>query len=105
MNFANIQADSRVPVELVFDQTIGHIFVTRVAENVITPEIIGSLEYGAAVLGTKVILVMGHSNCGAVKATIQGNDVPGQISALFPHLQPAVNQAGPDLASATRPGH
>jgi carbonic anhydrase len=95
-------ADSRVPVELVFDQSIGHIFVTRVAGNVITPEIIGSLEYGAAVLGTKVILVMGHSNCGAVKATIQGKDVPGQISALFPHIQPAVNQAGPELASATK---
>jgi carbonic anhydrase len=95
-------ADSRVPVELVFDQSIGHIFVTRVAGNVITPEIIDSLEYGAAVLGTKVILVMGHSNCGAVKATIQGKEVPGQISALFPHIQPAVNEAGPDLASATK---
>jgi carbonic anhydrase len=80
-------ADSRVPVELVFDQTIGHIFVTRVAGNVITPEIIASLEYGAAVLGTKVLLVMGHANCGAVKATIQGKDVPGQISALYPHIQ------------------
>ena len=95
-------ADSRVPVELVFDQSIGHIFVTRVAGNLITPEIIGSLEYGAAVLGTKVILVMGHSNCGAVKATIQGKEVPGQISALFPHIQPAVNQAGSDLVSATK---
>lgn len=95
-------ADSRVPVELVFDQSIGHIFVTRVAGNVITPEIIGSLEYGAAVLGTKVILVMGHSNCGAVKATIQGKDVPGQISVLFPHIQPGVDQAGPDLESATK---
>jgi carbonic anhydrase len=95
-------ADSRVPVELVFDQSIGHIFVTRVAGNVITPEIIGSLEYGAAVLGTKAILVMGHSNCGAVKAAIQGKDVPGQISALFPHIRPAVSQAGPDLAAATK---
>jgi carbonic anhydrase len=95
-------ADSRVPVELVFDQSIGHIFVTRVAGNVITPEIIGSLEYGAAVLGTKAILVMGHSNCGAVKAAIQGKDVPGQISALFPHLRPAITQAGPDLAGATK---
>jgi carbonic anhydrase len=90
-------ADSRVPVELVFDQTIGHIFVIRVAGNVITPEIIGSLEYGAAVLGTKVILVLGHANCGAVKATIQGKDVPGQISSLFPHIRPAVDQAGTDL--------
>ena len=95
-------ADSRVPVELVFDQSIGHIFVTRVAGNVITPEIIASLEYGAVVLGTKVILVMGHSHCGAVKATIQGKEVPGQISALFPHIQPAVDQAGPDLELATK---
>ena len=95
-------ADSRVPVELVFDQSIGHIFVTRVAGNLITPEIIGSLEYGAAVLGTKVILVMGHSNCGAVKATIQGKEVPGQISSLFPHIQPAVDQAGQDLEAATK---
>src|SRR5271155_5737209 len=86
-------ADSRVPVELVFDQTIGHIFVTRVAGNIVTPEIIASLEYGVAVLGTEVILVMGHANCGAVKATIQGKEVPGQISALFPHIQPAVDQA------------
>jgi len=95
-------ADSRVPVELIFDQSIGHIFVTRVAGNVATPEIIGSLEYGAAVLGTKVILVMGHSSCGAVKATIQGKGVPGQISALFPHIQPAVDQAGTNLEATTK---
>ena len=95
-------ADSRVPVEIVFDQSIGHIFVTRVAGNIVTPEIIGSLEYGAAVLGTKVILVMGHSNCGAVKATIKGEAVPGQISSLFPHIQPAVNEAGHDLVAATK---
>ena len=95
-------ADSRVPVELIFDQTIGHIFVTRVAGNIITPEIIASLEYGAAVLGTEVILVLGHSGCGAVKAAIQGKDVPGQISALFPHIQSAIDQAGSDLAAATR---
>jgi carbonic anhydrase len=95
-------ADSRVPVEIVFDQSIGHLFVTRVAGNVVTPEIIASLEYGAVVLGTKVILVMGHGGCGAVKATIQANEVPGQISALFPHIQPAVDQAGPNLEAATR---
>jgi carbonic anhydrase len=95
-------ADSRVPVELVFDQTIGHIFVNRVAGNILTPEIIGSIEYGAAVLGTKVILVMGHGNCGAVKATIYGKEVPGQISTLFPHIQPAVDQAGHDLDAAIK---
>jgi carbonic anhydrase len=95
-------ADSRVPVELIFDESIGHIFVTRVAGNVITPEIIASLEYGAAVLGTRILLVMGHAGCGAVKAAIQGKEVPGQISALFPHLQPAVEQAGGNLETATK---
>ena len=95
-------ADSRVPIEIIFDQSIGHIFVNRVAGNVVTPEIIGSLEYGAVVLGTKVILVLGHANCGAVKAAIQGKAVPGQISSLFPHLQPAVDQAGSDLAATTK---
>ncbi len=95
-------ADSRVPIELLFDQSIGHVFVTRVAGNIVTSEIMASLEYGAAVLGTKAILVMGHGNCGAVKATIQGKEVPGQISALYPHIQPAVEQAGHDLEAATK---
>ncbi len=53
-------------------------------------------------MGTKVILVMGHASCGAVKATIQGKEVPGQISALYPHIQPAVDQAGPNLEAATK---
>jgi carbonic anhydrase len=95
-------ADSRVPVELVFDQTIGHIFVTRVAGNFAASEIIASLEYGAAVLGAKVIVVLGHSGCGAVKAAIQAKAVPGQISALFSHIQPAVDQAGPNVDAASK---
>ena len=95
-------ADSRVPVELVFDESIGHIFVTRIAGNVITPEIVASLEYGAVVLGTKALLVMGHTSCGAVKATFQGKEVPGQISALYPHNQPAVDQASDNLEGATK---
>jgi carbonic anhydrase len=95
-------ADSRVPIEIIFDQSIGELFVTRVAGNFVTPEIIGSLEYGAAVLGTKVIMVLGHSGCGAVKAAIAGKDVPGQISSFFPHLQPAIDQAGSDLVAATK---
>lgn len=95
-------ADSRVPVELIFDQTIGQLFVTRDAGNVTTAEIIASLEYGAAVLGVKVILVMGHGSCGAVEAALAGKEVPGQISALFPHIQPAIDLAGPDLESTTQ---
>jgi len=93
-------ADSRVPVELIFDQTIGHIFVTRVAGNLVTPEIIGSLEYGVAVLGVKVLVVLGHAGCGAVKAAMKADTVPGQISVLYPHLRQAVEQSGGDLDKA-----
>ena len=93
-------ADSRVPVELVFDQTIGQIFVTRVAGNMVTPEIIASLEYGVAVLGVEVLLVLGHSGCGAVKAAMKADSVPGQISALYPYLRPAVEQSGGDFNKA-----
>jgi carbonic anhydrase len=93
-------ADSRVPVELVFDQTIGHIFVTRVAGNLVTPEIIASLEYSVAVLGIKVLLVLGHTNCGAVKAAMKADTVPGQISSLYQHLRPAVAQSGGSLDKA-----
>ena len=95
-------ADSRVPVELVFDQSLGRLFVTRVAGNIATAELIASLEYGAAVLGTKAIMVLGHSNCGAVQATIAGKPVPGQISTLYRSIRPAVDQAGPDLEAAVK---
>jgi carbonic anhydrase len=90
-------ADSRVPVEIVFDQSIGHVFVTRVAGNVASSEVIASLEYGAAVLGTRAIMVLGHSSCGAVKASIDAKAVPGQISGLYRYIRPAVDQAGSDV--------
>ena len=93
-------ADSRVPVELIFDQTIGHIFVARVAGNMVTPEIIATLEYGVAVLGVKVLLVLGHTSCGAVKAAMKSDTVPGQISVLYKHLRPAVEKSGGNLDQA-----
>jgi carbonic anhydrase len=89
-------------VELVFDQTIGHLFVTRVAGNLVTPEIIGSLEYGVAVLGVKALLVLGHTSCGAVKAAMKADAVPGQISSLYPHLRRAVEQSGGNIDSAIK---
>ena len=95
-------ADSRVPVEIIFDQSIGHLFVARVAGNLATTEIIASLEYGAAVLGTSAIMVLGHAACGAVKAAIAGKEVPGKISSLFVLLHPAVVQAGPDLEATIK---
>jgi carbonic anhydrase len=95
-------ADSRAPIELVFDQSIGHIFVTRIAGNIATSEIIAILEHDAGVLGTQAILITGHGGCGAVNATIQAKGVPGQISARYPHLQPAVDQAGANLDAARK---
>jgi carbonic anhydrase len=94
-------ADSRVPVEILFDQGFGDLFVTRVAGNVLDAAIIGSLEYGCLVLGAKVVLVLGHSNCGAVSAAMKGDAVPGQISTLYQHLEPAVSSANGNLATAT----
>ena len=95
-------ADSRVPVELIFDQSIGHVFVTRVAGNIASGPMIASLEYAVAVLGTPAIMVLSHANCGAVKAAIEAKAVPGQISTLFPYIRPAVDQAGPDLTATIK---
>jgi carbonic anhydrase len=95
-------ADSRVPVELIFDQSIGHLFVVRVAGNIAAPDTIASLEYGAAVLGTKAIVVLGHTNCGAVQATMAGKSVPGQISTLYQYIHPAIAGAHGDLTTAIR---
>jgi carbonic anhydrase len=95
-------ADSRVPVEILFDQTIGHLFVTRVAGNVVTPEIVASMEYAVVVLGVKALLVMGHTNCGAISAAIAAKEVPGQISVLYQHLMPGIAGAKADVALAVR---
>src|SRR5215469_17169467 len=95
-------ADSRVPVELIFDQTIGHLFVNRVAGNIATTEIIASLEYGVAVLGTRILMVLGHASCGAVKASIAAKSVPGQISSLYRYIRPAVDEAHGDFEGAIK---
>ncbi|MCG3201511.1 MAG: Carbonic anhydrase [Gammaproteobacteria bacterium] len=89
-------ADSRVPVEIVFDQGFGDIFVARVAGNIASAEVVGSLEFASEVLDVKVIYVLGHTACGAVSATVKGEEVPGLISSLFYHIKPAVRAAGGD---------
>jgi carbonic anhydrase len=95
-------ADSRVPVEIVFDEGFGDLFVVRVAGNVATAVEIASLEYAVAVLGVKVIMVVGHQNCGAVKAALAGSTVPGQISTLYQHIVPGIDRASADLPAAIR---
>lgn len=98
-------ADARVAPELAFDQPPGELFVVRVAGNFVTPDGLASLEYGAAVLGVKAIMVLGHNSCGAVNATVaalqKGNDLPGHIAdlvrAMKPAIEPTLKQAGNDL--------
>jgi carbonic anhydrase len=83
-------ADSRVPAEIVFDQGIGDLFDVRIAGNIVTPEALGSLEYGAVVLGTPLILVLGHERCGAVTAAVKGESLPGQIGTFAKAIEPAM---------------
>lgn len=86
-------ADSRVPSEIVFDQGLGDLFVCRIAGNIATSEEIGSLEFGTMVLGAKVIMVLGHSRCGAVKSAIEGGRFPGQIGSLIGNIKVGVERA------------
>lgn len=99
-------ADSRVPSEIIFDQGFGDLFICRVAGNIATPEEIGSLEFGALVLGAKLIMVMGHERCGAVDATIKGAQVPGRIASLIDAIKPSLrnldSQKGDRLENAIK---
>jgi carbonic anhydrase len=81
--------DSRVPVELVFDQGVGDIFSARVAGNIINEDILGSIEYACGVAGSKAILVLGHTKCGAVTAACKGVEL-GNITALLSKVKPAI---------------
>ena len=81
--------DSRVPVEDVFDKGIGDIFVARVAGNFINEDILGSMEFGCKVAGSKVILVLGHEHCGAVQAAVDDVQM-GNITAMLKKIRPAV---------------
>jgi carbonic anhydrase len=85
-------ADSRVPVELIFDQGIGDIFDVRIAGNIATPEAIGSIEYAAVLLGTPVLMVLGHERCGAVTAAVQNEPLPGEIGSFVKAILPAVER-------------
>lgn len=103
--FASILAcsDSRVPPEILFDQGFGDLFVARVAGNIASSEVIGSLEYGTRVLGSQLLMVLGHTACGAVSATIQMGEVPGQIGTLFPYIHPAADEVAEGSAGSEPP--
>nr|WP_321245486.1 carbonic anhydrase family protein [uncultured Psychroserpens sp.] len=88
--------DSRVPVETVLDQAIGDIFVARVAGNFENVDILGSLEYSCNVAGSKLILVLGHESCGAVKAACDGVEL-GNITAMLDNIMPAVRKSADEV--------
>jgi carbonic anhydrase len=95
-------ADSRVPIEIVFDQGFGDLFVTRIAGNVAATENIASLEFATHALGVKVIYVLGHTSCGAVAAAAKAEPVPGQIS---PHAKRRGAIASPSMAVTATSTH
>jgi len=98
-------SDSRVPPEIVFDQGLGDLFIVRVAGNVINDEGLGSVEYSVDHLGNRLILVLGHQSCGAVKAareTIAAKGkAPGHIQSLVTAIKPAVEATGKDDLETT----
>jgi len=83
--------DSRVPMEIVFDQGIGDIFSARVAGNIVNEDMLGSMEYSCKVAGSKVVMVLGHTKCGAVTAACKHTKL-GNITALLSKIQPAVDE-------------
>jgi carbonic anhydrase len=89
--------DSRVPAEIVFDQGLGDLFVIRVAGNIVAPSQIGSVEFAAAQFGTRLVVVLGHSMCGAVLATLDELRRPGE--AQSPNLRAIVHRIRPAVAS------
>lgn len=89
-------SDSRVPAELVFDQGLGDLFVIRVAGNIVAPSQVGSVEFAADTFGTPLVIVLGHSQCGAVQATIEHLHSPAKTS---PNIQSIVKRIRPSVES------
>ena len=93
-------ADSRVPAELVFDQGLGDLFVIRVAGNIVAPSQIGSIEFAAERFGTRLVVVLGHSSCGAVQATLEELERPSENRS--PNLSSIVGRISPSVEGLLR---
>lgn len=86
--------DSRTSVELIFDQGLGEIFSIRIAGNIVNDDILGSMEYACDVVGSKLIVVLGHSRCGAIKGACEGIEM-GHLTGLLDKIKPAVKELHP----------
>jgi carbonic anhydrase len=85
-------SDSRVPPEIIFDQGLGDLFVVRVAGNVVDDTALGSVEYAVEHLGSRLVVVLGHERCGAVKAALDGGEPHAHVASLVKAIQPAVEK-------------
>lgn len=94
-------SDSRTPVEVLFDEGFGDLFVVRIAGNVVAPSVVGSIEFAASQFGTRLVMVLGHTRCGAIAATVKslepGNPVESRnirsiIERIRPHIEPALGR-------------
>ena len=94
-------SDSRIPPEIIFDQGLGDLFVIRVAGNIVDDVALGSIEYAASHLGSQLVVVLGHSKCGAVTATVQGGEVHGHIGSIVKAIAPAVERAKAETGDLT----
>lgn len=95
-------SDSRVPAEIVFDQGLGDLFVVRVAGNVVAPSLIGSVEFAAYTFGTPLVMVLGHTRCGAVAAAVDA--LRGESSAPSTNIGDIVERIRPAVQEVLRPG-
>ena len=96
--------DSRQPVEIVLDQGVGDIFSARVAGNVLNPDILGSMEFACKISGAKLIAVIGHSNCGAIKGAVDDAQL-GNLTGLLTKIKPAINSVPDDGQPRTSKNH
>jgi carbonic anhydrase len=93
-------SDSRAPVEMIFDQDIGDLFVIRVAGNVVAPSLVGSVEFAAGAFGTNLVLVMGHTQCGAIRATLDNIESAQAIPSA--NMNDIVSRIRPHISSIAR---
>jgi carbonic anhydrase len=98
-------SDSRTPVEIVFDEGFGDLFVVRIAGNVVAPSVVGSIEFAASQFGSRLVVVMGHSRCGAVAATVEAiqtgsgsgsKNIRSITDRIAPHIQGLVRPGDPE---------
>jgi carbonic anhydrase len=97
-------SDSRTPVEILFDEGFGDLFVVRIAGNVVAPSVVGSIEFAASQFGTQLVVVLGHTRCGAIGATVraihsgdgpESNNLRAITNRIAPHIAPLVKRSGP----------